>query len=37
MSRHSRPVLAAHWERCEALPAFQAVVKPFFVALPSKD
>ena len=31
------PVLAAHWEGCEALPAFQAVVKPFFVALPPKD
>jgi glutathione S-transferase len=30
------PVLAAHWERCEALPAFQAAVKPFFVALPAK-
>jgi len=30
------PALAAHWERCEALPAFQAVVKPFFVALPAK-
>ena len=31
------PVLAAHWERCEELPEFQAVVKPFFVALPPKD
>ena len=30
------PALAAHWERCEALPSFQAVVKPFFVALPAK-
>jgi glutathione S-transferase len=28
------PVLAAHWERCEAMPAFQGAVKPFFVALP---
>jgi glutathione S-transferase len=31
------PALAAHSERCEALTVFQAVVKPFFVALPAKD
>lgn len=31
------PALDAHSERCEALPVFQAVVKPFFVALPVKD
>lgn len=31
------PTLAAHSERCEALPVFQSVVKPFFVALPAKN
>ncbi len=30
------PALAAHAARCEALPAFQAVVQPFFVAAPAK-
>ena len=30
------PALAAHSARCEALPVFQGVVKPFFVALPPK-
>jgi glutathione S-transferase len=29
------PALAAHSARCEALPVFQAVSKPFFVTLPS--
>ncbi len=31
------PTLAAHSGRCEALPVFQSVVKPFFVALPAKN
>jgi glutathione S-transferase len=30
------PALAAHAAHCESLPAFQAAVKPFFVALPPK-
>jgi glutathione S-transferase len=29
-----RPALAAHAAACEALPQFQAVAQPFFVALP---
>jgi glutathione S-transferase len=31
------PALAAHAARSEALPVFQGVVKPFFVALPAKE
>ena len=31
------PALAAHSARCEALPAFQATAKPFFVAPPPKE
>ena len=29
------PILAAHSARCEALPAFQAIHQPIFVALPA--
>lgn len=29
------PALAAHAARCEAMPVFQAVSKPFFVTLPA--
>lgn len=33
-SRAAWPALAAHATACEALPEFQAVVQPFFVAMP---
>ena len=32
----SWPALAAHAARCEALPAFQAVSRPFSVTLPAE-